>query len=63
MGILAGYPLKEIKRSIQHGQPQMTISDLLGNPIPSDLINAKDMESIRIAWRKWLPMRVKIIDE
>jgi len=63
MGLLAGYPLKEIKRSIQHGQPQMTISDLIGNPIPSDLITAKDMDSIRIAWRKWLSMRVKIIDE
>ncbi len=63
MGVLAGYPLKEIKRSIQHGQPQMTISDLLGNPLPSDLVNATSMENIRISWRKWLSMRVKIIDE
>lgn len=63
MGILAGYPIKEIRRSIQHGQPQMTISDLLGNPIPSDLINSKSMDDIKIAWRKWLGMRVKIIDE
>jgi MoxR-like ATPase len=63
MGILAGYPLKEIRRAIQHGQPQMTISDLLGNPIPSDLMNAKSMDDIKISWRKWLGMRVKIIDE
>lgn len=63
MGVLAGYSLKDIKRSIQHGQPQMTISDLLGNPLPSDLVNAKSMDSITIAWRKWLGMRVKIIDE
>jgi MoxR-like ATPase len=63
MGVLAGYSIKEIKRAIQHGQPQMTISDLLGNPIPSDLMNAKNMDDIKIAWRRWLSMRVKIIDE
>ena len=63
MGLLAGYSMKELKRSIQHGQPQMTISDLLGNPLPSDLMNAKDMTEIKIAWRRWLSMKVKIIDE
>ncbi len=63
MGILAGYPLREIKRSIQHGQPQMTIADLLGNPLPADLVGARSMDAITIAWRKWLNMRVKIIDE
>lgn len=63
MGILGGYSIKEIQRAIQHGQPQMTISDLLGNPLPADLVNAQDMDSIRIAWRKWLGMRIKIIDE
>lgn len=63
MGILAGYTLKEVRRGIQHGQPQMTISDLLGNPLPADLVNAQKMEDIRISWRSWLSMRVKIIDE
>ena len=63
MGVIAGYPLKDIKRAIQHEQPQMTISDLLGNPIPSDLMTAKDMDDIKISWRKWLGMRIKIIDE
>jgi MoxR-like ATPase len=63
MGILAGYPLAEVRRAIQHGQPQMTIADLLGNPLPKDLIEASSMENIRIAWRKWLGMRVKIVDE
>lgn len=63
MGVLAGYSLKEIKRAIQHGQPQMTISDLLGNPLPSTLVNAQSMDDITIAWRKWLGMRVKIVDE
>lgn len=63
MGILAGYSLKEVRRGIQHGQPQMTISDLLGNPLPADLVNAQSMDEIRISWRSWLGMRVKIIDE
>lgn len=63
MGLLAGYSMKDIRRAVQHGQPQMTISDLLGNPIPSDLMNSKNFDDIKIAWRKWLGMRVKIIDE
>ncbi len=63
MGVLAGYSLKDIKRAIQHGQPQMTISDLLGNPLPSSLVNAQSMEDVKISWRRWLGMRVKIIDE
>ncbi|HET9933821.1 MAG TPA: hypothetical protein VFQ35_24120 [Polyangiaceae bacterium] len=63
MGVLAGYSTKEVKRAIQHGQPQMTIADLIGNPLPKDLVEAASMENIRIAWRKWLSMRVKIVDE
>jgi len=63
MGVLAGYGLRDVKRSIQHGQPQMTIADLLGNPLPADLVAAKTMDAITISWRKWLGMRVKIIDE
>jgi MoxR-like ATPase len=63
MGVLAGYSLKDVRRGMQHGQPQMTISDLLGNPLPADLINARSMDDIHISWRKWLGMRIKIIDE
>ncbi len=63
MGILAGYSLNEVREAMQHGQPQMTISDLLGNPLPADLVNAQSMQEIRISWRKWLSMRVRIIDE
>ncbi|MEW5723119.1 MAG: MoxR family ATPase, partial [Thermodesulfobacteriota bacterium] len=63
MGVLSGYPLTEIKRAIQHGQPQMTIADLLGNPLPSSLVSAQSNEDIKIAWRSWLGMRIKIIDE
>jgi hypothetical protein len=63
MGLLAGYSKTDVYRAIQHGQPQMTISDLLGYPLPSDMVKAEKTSDIRIAWRKWLGMRVKIIDE
>jgi MoxR-like ATPase len=63
MGLLAGYPLEELHRSIQHGQPQMSIADLLGNPLPKTLVQADNMDDIKISWRKWISMRVKIIDE
>lgn len=63
IGLLAGYSNREMKQGIQHGQPQMTIADLLGNPLPSSLVQAESMEAVKIAWRKWLGMRVKIIDE
>ncbi|NUN50914.1 MAG: AAA family ATPase [Candidatus Brocadiae bacterium] len=63
MGILAGYSLKEMRRAMQHGQPQMTVADLLGSPLPRDLIHAEDVDKIRIGWRKWISMRVKIVDE
>lgn len=63
MGVLAGYPVREVRRAMQHGHPQMTIADLLGNPLPADLVNAQRIEDIRISWRNWLSMRVKIVDE
>jgi MoxR-like ATPase len=63
MGVLGGYSVREVRRAMQHGHPQMTIADLLGNPLPADLVNAQRIEDIRISWRNWLSMRVKIIDE
>ncbi|WMJ74386.1 AAA family ATPase [Cytophagaceae bacterium ABcell3] len=63
MGLLAGYSKIDVMRAIQHGQPQMTISDLLGHPLPADMVKAEKTSDIRIAWRKWLGMKVKIIDE
>lgn len=63
MGVIAGYSLRDVRRAMQHGHPQMTIADLLGNPLPADLVNAQKIEDIRISWRNWLSMRVKIIDE
>jgi MoxR-like ATPase len=63
MGVLAGYPVREVRRAMLHGHPQMTVADLLGNPLPADLVQAQRIEDIRISWRRWLGMRVKIIDE
>lgn len=63
MAVLSGYKLSEIRRAIQHGQPQMTIADLFGNPLPSTLVTAETMEAVKIGWRRWLSMRVRIIDE
>lgn len=63
MGLLAGYTEAEMKRAVQHGHPQLTISDLLGVALPSDLMKAQVMDDIHVSWRSWLTMRVKIIDE
>jgi MoxR-like ATPase len=63
MARVAGVPLDEVRRLVQHGHPQLTISDLLGSPLPSELIRAEHGEGIRVAWRRWIGARVKIIDE
>src|SRR5499425_1292404 len=63
MAILSGMPRDEVHRSIQRGHPQLTISDLLGAPLPSDLMKAEEMSAVKIGWRKWIGQRVKIIDE
>src|SRR5689334_1938289 len=63
MGVLAGYSVRDVRRAMQHGHPQMTIADLLGTPLPADLVAAQRIEDIRISWRSWLGMRVKIVDE
>lgn len=63
MGVLAGYTPHDVKRAMQHGHPQMTVADLLGNPLPADLLKAENLGEIRVSWRRWLGMRVKIVDE
>ena len=63
MGLLTGYSLDEMRRSIQHGHPQLTIHDLLGSPLPNELMKAESATSIRVEWRSWIRRRVKIIDE
>src|SRR4051812_6144159 len=63
MGLIAGYTHEELKRAVQHGHPQLTVSDLLGAPLPSDLIKAESSEAIKVSWRRWITMRVKVVDE
>ncbi|HSB60076.1 MAG TPA: AAA family ATPase [Vicinamibacteria bacterium] len=63
MALLSGMSREEVRRSIQRGHPQLTISDLLGAPLPSDMLKAEDMSEVKVAWRKWIGQRVKIIDE
>ncbi|MEO8163906.1 MAG: AAA family ATPase, partial [Betaproteobacteria bacterium] len=63
MGVLAGYSIQDVRRAIQKGQPQMTVADLLGSPLPADMVKAQKLDDIGIGWRKWLGMRVKIVDE
>ncbi|MFG6504659.1 AAA family ATPase [Microbacterium sp. P05] len=63
MGVLAGSTADEVRRGVQQGQPQLTVSDLVGIPLPKDLVGAERLADIRIAWREWLERPVKIIDE
>ena len=63
MGVLAGSPAIEVRRAVQQGQPQLTISDLVGIPLPRDLVSASRLADIDIAWRDWLTRPVKIVDE
>jgi MoxR-like ATPase len=63
MGLLAGHPLDAIRRAVQHGHPQLTVQDLLGHPLPHDLLEARSNREIRVAWRDWIRLRVKVVDE
>jgi MoxR-like ATPase len=63
MGLLAGHSLEAIRRAVQHGHPQLTVQDLLGHPLPHDLLEAHSARDIRVAWRDWIRLRVKIVDE
>ncbi|MFC8190423.1 ATPase [Cellulomonas sp. NPDC057328] len=63
MGVIAGYPVRDVRRAMQHGHPQLTVQDMFGTPLPRDLIGAERLSDIDVAWRSWLGMRVKIVDE
>ena len=63
MSLLAGIPRDEMRRAIQRGHPQLTIADLLGSPLPADMLKAEDVSQIKVAWRQWIEKRVKIVDE
>jgi MoxR-like ATPase len=63
MAMLVGHPPAEVRRMVQRGHPQLTVADLLGSPLPSELIRAETADAVRVAWRRWLTQRVKVIDE
>jgi len=63
MAMLVGDPPAEVRRMVQRGHPQLTVADLLGSPLPSELIRAETVDAVRVAWRRWLTQRVKVIDE
>ncbi|MEV8239785.1 MoxR family ATPase [Microbacterium testaceum] len=63
MGVLAGSTPDDVRRGVQQGQPQLTISDLVGIPLPRDLMNAASLAEVGVAWRDWLSRPVKIVDE
>lgn len=63
MALLAGESLEDVRTAVQHGHPQLTLADLLGGPLPGDLVRADSPTDVRVRWRKWISARVKIIDE
>jgi MoxR-like ATPase len=63
MSLLTGRSLAQTRREIQHGHPQMTVHDLLGSPLPSNLMKADRASEVQLEWRGWLRARVKIVDE
>lgn len=63
MALLSGMGREEVHRGIQRGHPQLSIADLLGAPLPSDMLKAEDLSAVKVSWRKWISQRVKIIDE
>lgn len=63
MGVLSGMDHDTVRRSIQRGHPQLSVSDILGSPLPSDMLKAESRADIKVSWGSWIPQRVKIIDE
>lgn len=63
MGVLAGSTPLDVRRSVLQGQPQLTITDIVGTPLPKDLLAADGLDEVRIGWRRWLTQPVKIVDE
>lgn len=63
MALLSGMGKDDVRRSIVRGHPQLTVADMLGAPLPSDLMKAEELGDVRVSWRQWIGARVKIIDE
>jgi MoxR-like ATPase len=63
MALLSGMSREDVRRFILRGHPQLTVSDMLGSPLPSELMKAEEMSDISVSWRNWITARVKIVDE
>jgi MoxR-like ATPase len=63
MALLSGMTREEVRRYIVRGHPQLTVADMLGAPLPSDMMKAEELQDIKVSWRQWITARVKIIDE
>jgi MoxR-like ATPase len=63
MSLIAGMDHDTTRRSIQRGHPQLSVSDLLGNPLPSDMLKAERASDIKVSFRNWIQQRNHIIDE
>lgn len=63
MSLLSGMNHDTTRKSIQRGHPQLSVSDLLGNPLPSDMLKAEHLADIKVSFRDWISKRNHIIDE
>jgi MoxR-like ATPase len=63
MALISGMSRDEVRRYIVRGHPQLTVADMLGAPLPSDLMKAEDLGDVKVSWRQWITARVKIVDE
>ena len=63
LAVMAGSAPDDVRRDVQQGHPQLGVADLVGLPLPRDIVEAEALADIRVAWRAWLTRPVKIIDE
>lgn len=63
MSLLSGMDHDTTRRSIQRGHPQLSVSDLLGTPLPSDMLKAESLSDIKVSFHQWITGRNHIIDE
>ncbi len=54
MALFAGSTPEEVRRSVQHGHPQLALADLLGGPLRGVLVEARESSEVRVSWRGWI---------
>lgn len=63
MAIVGGVQHKDMVRLVVHGHPELTVTDLLGAPLPANLMKATTPDKVVVQWADWLHAPVKIVDE